>query len=158
MSYSARLKQARRHAKLGQIELAKKSGVSQQTISKIERGLQDSSAYTVQLATACGVRPEWLATGQQPMAPGELHMPSSVKQPAPEYAELPEPAVDIARTWLKLSPAQQQRFKDQLFLEAAITEHYPWLIVGRPNGDSYEEFERKLPAGMQQNAHKLVKK
>lgn len=62
MTLGERLKAARRHAKLDtQEQLAKKSGVSQQTISKIERDLVDSSGYVVHLAKACGVRPEWLA-------------------------------------------------------------------------------------------------
>ena len=44
-----------------------KSGVKQGTISKIERGDTDSSTFTVQLAIACGVRPEWLAVEDGPM-------------------------------------------------------------------------------------------
>lgn len=67
MEFGERLKAAREAAGLTQEELAKKSGVKQGTISKIERGDSDSSTFTVQLAIACGVRPEWLA-----MSEGEM--------------------------------------------------------------------------------------
>lgn len=67
MEFSERLRHARESAKLTQEQLAQKSGVKQGTISKIERGDADSSTFTVQLAIACGVRPEWLAIEDGPM-------------------------------------------------------------------------------------------
>jgi transcriptional regulator with XRE-family HTH domain len=67
-----RLKKAREYAGLTQKELETKSGVLQQMISKIENGRQDTSAYVVQLAVACGVRPEWLAMGQGEMVAAEV--------------------------------------------------------------------------------------
>lgn len=71
MTLGERLKAARQHAHLDtQEKLAKKSGVSQQTISKIERGMVDSSGYVVHLAKACGVRPEWLAMEDGEMVDG----------------------------------------------------------------------------------------
>lgn len=70
MRFGERLRAARKHAKLTQDELAKKSGVEQGTISKIERGDTDSSTFTVHLAVACGVRSEWLALEQGEMVDG----------------------------------------------------------------------------------------
>lgn len=71
MTLGERLKAARQFAKIAtQDDLAKKSGVSQQTISKIESNKTDSSAFIVQLAIACGVRPEWLAMEQGEMTDG----------------------------------------------------------------------------------------
>ena len=52
---------ARDSAGLTQEKLAEITQVPQQTISKIERGDQETSSYTVQLAIACNVRPQWLA-------------------------------------------------------------------------------------------------
>jgi transcriptional regulator with XRE-family HTH domain len=72
MSLRERLIKAREHAGLTQKELELKSGVAQQMISKIENGRQLTSAYVVQLAVACGVRPEWLAMGQGGMAAAEI--------------------------------------------------------------------------------------
>lgn len=72
MTLGERLKMAREHAGLTQKELEEKSGVLQQMISKVENGRQDTSAYVVQLAVACGVRPEWLALGQGEMVAAEI--------------------------------------------------------------------------------------
>lgn len=58
-----RLKKARTDAGLTQEQLAKASGVSQQAISKIERGAQAVSSAVVPLARACGVSPDWLSDG-----------------------------------------------------------------------------------------------
>ncbi len=92
MKFGARLKVAREYAKLTQSELATKSGVSQVTISKIEREESDSSSFTVQLAVACGVRPEWLAIEQGEMVDGlyvegdKMKHLFKIAQALPEYA------------------------------------------------------------------------
>lgn len=67
MNFGERLRHAREQiAHLTQKELETASGVSQKTISKLELGNQEGSTYVVQLALACGVRPEWLAIGEEP--------------------------------------------------------------------------------------------
>jgi transcriptional regulator with XRE-family HTH domain len=73
MTLGERLRRAREHAGLTQKELEEKSGVLQQMISKVENGRQETSAYVVQLAIACGVRPEWLALGQGEMVAVEVN-------------------------------------------------------------------------------------
>ena len=67
---SERLKYARNQvAKLSQKELSERSGLAQQTISKLERGDACSTTGMVSLARACGVDPVWLADGVgQPIA------------------------------------------------------------------------------------------
>lgn len=67
-----RLKIAREHANLTQQELEAKSGVKQATISKLELGKNktEETAYGVHLAAACGVRPQWLVLGEEPMLDG----------------------------------------------------------------------------------------
>lgn len=67
VKYGERLKKAREHAGLSQPQLAEKSGVNQRTISKLELGNQNASTKTTQLATACGVRVQWLAAEKGPM-------------------------------------------------------------------------------------------
>lgn len=75
---SERMKLARAHARLTQAQLAKKTGISQPTISDLERGEQTKSAYTTQIAHACRVSPLWLATGRGDMdATEEEEMPLS---------------------------------------------------------------------------------
>ena len=65
-----------------------------------------------------------------------------------ESASLSEKARQIALAWDKLPPARQQAFQDQIFLEAVVAQHYPWLIRGRPPGESYDEFERSAEREM----------
>lgn len=67
MSVGERLREARRHAKLTQVELYERSGVPQQTIGNLETGATKTSRNIIALARACGVRAEWLATGEGPM-------------------------------------------------------------------------------------------
>lgn len=119
MSFGARLKQARDHAGLTQQELQIHSGVSQKTISKIERGDQVVSTATVQLAQACGVRPEWLAAGEEPMLPGVAR---ALEQNRAVYAALSEDAVEIARQWQNLPKKQRDRLREQLAVETAAAK------------------------------------
>ena len=67
-----RMKLARAHARLTQVQLARKTGIKQPTISDLERGEQTKSAYTTQIAHACGVSPLWLATGRGDMGATEV--------------------------------------------------------------------------------------
>lgn len=64
MSLGQRLKQAREKAELSQRGLAKRSGLSQQLISKLENGLVESTTEAFALAEALRVNPLWLATGK----------------------------------------------------------------------------------------------
>lgn len=79
-----RLKKARVDAGLTQEQLSKASGVTQQVISKIERGLQAATSAVVPLARACGVSPDWLAEGVDVRS---QHVGASQAQPPPVKAE-----------------------------------------------------------------------
>jgi transcriptional regulator with XRE-family HTH domain len=59
----ARLLQARDYAGISQSELARKSGVSQTIVSRLERNEAKRTRDIVRLARACGVNSEWLAEG-----------------------------------------------------------------------------------------------
>lgn len=63
MELKDRLKQARKHAGLTQVELAERAGIKQASVSEIERGLTRTSGYLVKLAQVCGVNPVWLSDG-----------------------------------------------------------------------------------------------
>ncbi|MFE6966695.1 helix-turn-helix domain-containing protein [Agromyces sp. NPDC057679] len=68
-----RLRKARESAGFEQRELAKRTGLSRQTISNAERGVCATSRRTVYVwALACAVNRDWLFTGQ---APEETTMP-----------------------------------------------------------------------------------
>lgn len=70
MTFGERLKVAMEYRKIDQTGLAELTGISQPTISKIARDETESSTFTVQLAVACGVRPEWLAMESGEMVDG----------------------------------------------------------------------------------------
>ena len=64
MSLALRLKQSREQAQISQRELAKRSGLSQQLISKLENGLVESTTEVFRLAEVLRVDARWLATGK----------------------------------------------------------------------------------------------
>ncbi len=78
--YGNRLKKARLHAGLNQVQLGKVTGISQSTISTAER-LGNGSTDTAVYAKACGVSAHWLETGDGEMlaatATATLAAPSS---------------------------------------------------------------------------------
>lgn len=69
-SLGQRLKTAREAAKLSQRALARRTGLSQQLISKLESGLIESTTEIFPLAKALLVDARWLATGEGGMRPG----------------------------------------------------------------------------------------
>lgn len=75
--FGKRIKAARKHAGLTQQELATRIEIAQASLSHLENSAF-SSAYTVQIATACGIDHDWLATGEGLMVPagGRLHLRS----------------------------------------------------------------------------------
>ncbi len=72
MRYGERLRAAREHKGLTQEELVKISGVKQGTISKIERGDQNSSGFDAVLSHHLDVNAMWLTTGDDKFAPAWL--------------------------------------------------------------------------------------
>lgn len=80
MELKDRLKQARKHAKLSQVQLAERAGIAQASISEIERGLTRTSGHLVKFATICGVSPIWLSEGTGSMQATEH---SNVEQGPP---------------------------------------------------------------------------
>lgn len=75
LAYGQRLLAARKNKKLSQEKLAEISGVGQGTISKIERGDQDSSAYDSILAHHLDINAMWLTTGDDEFKPTWLGGP-----------------------------------------------------------------------------------
>lgn len=71
MTFGERLRMARKYADLTQEQLGEMAECGQGVISKIERGDQESSAYVVRLARACGVSPDWLHDETGPMLAGQ---------------------------------------------------------------------------------------
>lgn len=66
--FGKRIRSARKHAKLTQKGLAALVGMSQPSLSEAETTAH-SSQFTAQIASACGVDGNWLATGEGKMIP-----------------------------------------------------------------------------------------
>lgn len=102
--YGKRLKTARKHAKLTQMQLSEKTGIPQSTISTAEN-LGNGSADTTIYATACGVNAHWLATGEGEMTwlniqPGALAHITREHGPMPDTPNVTE--LDPQRTRVPL--------------------------------------------------------
>lgn len=87
-SVGQRLKAARLLIGLSQLQVAEKAGVSQVSIQHLETGRNQNSRHLVSIATAIGVRPEWLMTGKHPMLSGPISVPRSPSEK--DYALIPQ--------------------------------------------------------------------
>ena len=143
MALGQRLKIAMEKRGLTQEQLAARANdlgqrrVSQASISALIKLDSKSSEALFQLARALRVNPEWLQDGD-PVESGldrEAWSPGNHSSPESK---------DIAIAWQKLPAERRQAFRDQIFLEAIIATQYPWLIRGRPAGESYDQFERAM--------------
>lgn len=72
--FGDRIRKARQHAKLSQVALCKRIGMSQGSLSELER-VGQSSTLTVQIAQECGVNPGWLASGTGEMLTSVTNIP-----------------------------------------------------------------------------------
>lgn len=105
MNYSTRIKAARKHAGLTQAELASRAGVTQASISDLERGKSASSSFTATLAKVCRVSALWLETGEGQMVPDMRNPDGSLN--------LDEPWDDLGSSHLNVAPAQESHRKDK---------------------------------------------
>lgn len=108
--YGKRLKLARKHAKLTQVMLGKRTGIPQSSISSSETssaGSVDTAVY----ADACGVNPLWLATGEGDMLAPVAKRPADFSQFAQGLAvafdQLPDDLRIRAAVFVKCSELVQ---------------------------------------------------
>lgn len=80
MEKKDRYKAAREHAELTQVQLAEQVDMSQQMVSKLERGLTTESTFDVKIAKICGVRAEWLDSEDGDM----VEKPGSTQRGSPK--------------------------------------------------------------------------
>lgn len=90
MEYKDRVKAARKHAKLTQVELGRLVGIDQASISDLERGRSGRSSYNASIAQVCGVSAIWLESGVGEMlvnqdSPGEPSNVAPAIQPKMSY-------------------------------------------------------------------------
>lgn len=137
-TFGSRVRETRKALKWTQKQLASAAGLSQTTISDIERGRNDSSADIIALARSLRVSAEWLADGRGPKtlsdrdenhadAGGVLLSLNSAKEPDPpkytpheertffggeaiaRFARLTPEGQDLVRTMLVAGIAEAER-------------------------------------------------
>lgn len=133
MTYAKRLLKAIAHSQRTQAEIAERAGTTQQVVSAIIRRGSTRSTYTAQLAKACGVSPDWLATGKGTML-------TEAREPATPYALTPE-ARELAVAWDKLSPPLQSAVRTLVFSMASAQTVARWLVIEPPKSDGYAAWE-----------------
>ena len=72
MSLGTRIRERRKANAWSQAKLAEESGISQQMLSKLERGVAFGTTEIVALARALEVSAKWLETGEGPMQDAPL--------------------------------------------------------------------------------------
>lgn len=82
-TFGSRLRETRDELGLSQGELAKVSGITQPTISNLERGRNQGSSYVAQLASALKVNAKWLATGNGPKKISDVSPGPDIRGEAP---------------------------------------------------------------------------
>lgn len=135
-TFADRVRSARKAARLTQKQLGAASGLSQTTISDIERGRNETSADVVSLARVLGVLAEWLAEGRgyRTLAEATGHPspdPTVVAaEPANSYngdnpsvearsIALARDAQELATAWLALPEKRRKTLLEMIKSEAA---------------------------------------
>ena len=96
-TFGDRLAKARGEAGLTQTQLAKKVGVSQTTVSDIERGRNAGSGDAARFAETLGVNALWLSEGRGAMRGADTPRAGHVRESAaPTYARILQHSPDIA--------------------------------------------------------------
>lgn len=133
--YGARVKQRRVELGLSQPALAKLAGVTQETISNIERGRNKGSRYAVQIAAALKCSGPWLASGK-----GDKAAPP---EPGPDIrARVPRISWTAAGKWAEVQDPFPPRGEEEWIVTTASVG--PNAFALRVVGDSMEP---KIPDG-----------
>lgn len=132
MKLSDRLKTARKAKNWTQQQLAQKSGVPQGTISKIERGDQETTAYTVDLADALGVSATWLSKGLGSISPKPPADTSNVQEAISPYGTSRAPLISwvSAGEWAEAVDIYQPGVGEEMRpVPPGTGQHAIWLRV-----------------------------
>ncbi|HXC39846.1 MAG TPA: helix-turn-helix transcriptional regulator [Burkholderiales bacterium] len=70
--------------------------------------------------------------------------PEPPRLAAKQDAPLTEDQRNVAKAWAMLPAERQQWYLEIIFMEAAVTRHYPWLRPTRRDKRSYAGFEDRI--------------
>ena len=131
MKLSERVRKAREHAGLTQVELAERikalfgSSITQAAISKLEKG-GESTGFIAEISAACGVSPIWLSSEKGPMTLGG---PNDERQSFNKGKTIYVPAASskrlarVVELWHHLADEIQQEMLDRIEAAAMSTRH-----------------------------------
>lgn len=111
--FGKRLKRAREHRRITQMQLAAGIGVAQSTIGSAERQ-GEGSRYTAQIAEFLRVNPTWLATGQGGMLDGLDEQEEQETQDPRPASRLDDDRIYDAIRWFAEQIRDRQRRKAAL--------------------------------------------
>lgn len=138
---------ARQH-RLSQATAGSRVGLSQSLFSQYLRcEIPMGYEATLRFAKLLGVAPTKIRPDYE-LLDGIQAKPLHTAEPTSSYGGFPEEALDIARAWLALPPHRRQALKDQLFIDAAVARHCPWLSAGKPASQTYAQFEQRVQREM----------
>lgn len=145
MNYGERHRHARKLAGLTQVEIAKKSGVKQSTVSKMERGEQVGSKYDIAFATVTGVNPEWLAHGTGAMIPKKYNIDQTLSMDnLTTLYSIPIISMDMAANWDTIERSKQELLKIGTIMVSEKTGENSYAVV--QIGDSMQSsYGRTIP-------------
>lgn len=138
MSAGSRIQDTRKKFKVPVTAIAKAAGVTKQAVYQWESGDTKSLKGDNLLAVArvLGVDANWLSTGRGPM----------IADSGGVLMELGSDAAEIARAYMKLSPALKASVRTLVFSMASAHSVARWLMIEPPRGDGYEVWEKKIQA------------
>lgn len=114
--FGKRLKEARKTAKLTQVQLAKAAGIGQSTLAELEK-TGYGSARVANLAEACGVSVMWLSDGT-----GSMH-PTTALSPSPSPG-VPVVHVPLLANAGSMGPGTDIQHDDILVGQIALSEQW----------------------------------
>ncbi|HEF7268402.1 TPA: helix-turn-helix transcriptional regulator [Yersinia enterocolitica] len=128
MELSERLKKARKAAKLTQVQLGERAGVTQAAIQKIEAGKVEKTGYLVALANALNVDPQWLS--------GEATNPDSNSKPYKSDSSIPpESEWGSVDAWDSDTPLPDDEVYIRFYKDIELAAGH-----GKENGDDHNAF------------------
>lgn len=134
-SLGERLKRCRREKGWTQVELAHRSGVSQQTLTALERGVTQRSRFLPDIAAALGVSAEWLRTGVGEGAGSASSASECLVRPIPilDASEAADPEHhEVASAWTVIAGDAVNQFGQGSFALRLGPEEGALLTDGGP--------------------------
>lgn len=151
--FKRRLRTMAKVAGIGVADIKTRLGVTYEMARRYWLGYAKPRGKKMEmLAKLALTTPAYLEYGDE-----EHGAPLLTEQDRPPYeaAALSHEAVDVAKAWSRLSKEKQLMYRIAIFRDAAAEKVCPWLIVGRPDKESYDQFEARVQAGYDHHLKQL---